>query len=200
MLKSVITSVEKAAKARSVEECKINCSIYKCCSEKRSEEYSEARILHLDKLLSVEDVREERNKLDQHQQSKEEKKKKRKESKSKESKSKTKKSAPKRKVEVATSPIPKKRKSSDEDNSEGLAAAAQASTYLEHAPVSFPGMSRTAAQAVVKQLGAKATPNTVSKSTGLVVEGEKGGKKANQARDLGIRVITADDFLQIISS
>ena len=63
-----------------------------------------------------------------------------------------------------------------------------------------PGMSRTAAQAVVKQLGAKATPNTVSKSTGLVVEGEKGGKKANQARDLGIRVITADDFLQIISS
>eukprot|EP00984_Skeletonema_dohrnii_P009367 scaffold3593_cov164-Skeletonema_dohrnii-CCMP3373.AAC.3 len=63
-----------------------------------------------------------------------------------------------------------------------------------------PGMSRTAAQAVVKQLGAKATPNTVSKSTGLVVEGEKGGKKANQARDLGIRVIAADDFLQIISS
>ena len=43
MLKSVITSVERAAKARSVEECKIDCSIYKCieCSEKRSEEYSE---------------------------------------------------------------------------------------------------------------------------------------------------------------
>ena len=117
MLKSVITSVERAAKARSVEECKIDCSIYKCieCSEKRSEEYSEfhyavAADLGKDKLvtcllckeqefistsfrregfISVKDVREERNKLDQ--QLKEEKKRKRskpKESKSKKTKSK----------------------------------------------------------------------------------------------------------------
>eukprot|EP00985_Skeletonema_marinoi_P031343 scaffold37640_cov117-Skeletonema_marinoi.AAC.1 len=137
MLTSVITSVEKAAKARSVEECKIDCSIYTCieCSEKRSEEYSEfhyaVAALGKDKLvtcllckekefistnfrregsISVKDVREERNKLEQ--QSKEEKKRKR--SKSKESKSKktkSKKSAPKL----------KKRKSSDQANSEGLA-------------------------------------------------------------------------------
>jgi len=150
MLKSVITSVERAAKARSVEECKIDCSIYKCieCSEKRSEEYSEfhyavAADLGKDKLvtcllckeqefistnfcrvgsISVEDVREERNKLDQ--QSKQEKKPKKSEPKTKKSKSKrtkSKKTAPKRKVEVATSPTSKKRKSSDQANSEGLA-------------------------------------------------------------------------------
>jgi hypothetical protein len=42
------------------------------------------------------------------------------EKKPKKSKPKTKKSAPKRKVEVATSPTSKKRKSSDEANPEGL--------------------------------------------------------------------------------
>ena len=63
----------------------------------------------------------------------------------------------------------------------------------------LPGMSRTAAQTAVKQLGAKATPNTVSKSTTLVIEGEKGGKKAKQARDLEINVMTAEDFIEIIS-
>lgn len=62
-----------------------------------------------------------------------------------------------------------------------------------------PGMSRAAAQAFVMSKGAKATPNTVSKATGLVVEGEKGGKKAKQAKDLGLRVITAEDFLEMIS-
>jgi DNA ligase (NAD+) len=63
----------------------------------------------------------------------------------------------------------------------------------------LPGMSRTAAHTAVMQLGAKATPNTVSKSTTLVIEGEKGGKKAKQARDLGIRVMTAEEFLEMIS-
>ena len=63
--------------------------------------------------ISVEGVREERDNL------KKPKKSKSKESKSK--KTKSKKSAPKRKVEVATSPTSKKRKSSDPANSEGLA-------------------------------------------------------------------------------
>mmetsp|Transcript_21856 Transcript_21856/g.33374 ORF Transcript_21856/g.33374 Transcript_21856/m.33374 type:complete len:91 (+) Transcript_21856:96-368(+) len=61
--------------------------------------------------ISSKDVREERVKSDQ--LSKQEKK-------PKKSKPKTKKSAPKRKVEVATSPTSKKRKSSDEANPEGL--------------------------------------------------------------------------------
>ena len=62
----------------------------------------------------------------------------------------------------------------------------------------LPGMSRTVAQNTVKELGAKATPNTVSKSTSLVIEGEKGGKKAKQAKDLGIRVIGYEEFMKMI--
>ena len=63
----------------------------------------------------------------------------------------------------------------------------------------LPSLSRAAARAIVMDKGAKGTPNTISKSTSLVVEGEKGGKKAKQARDLGIRVITADEFFEMIS-
>jgi len=62
----------------------------------------------------------------------------------------------------------------------------------------LPDMSRTVAQNTVKELGAKATPNTVSKSTTLVVEGDKGGKKARQARELGIRVIDFTEFSKLI--
>lgn len=62
----------------------------------------------------------------------------------------------------------------------------------------LPDMSRTVAQNTVKELGAKATPNTVSKSTTLVVEGEKGGKKARKARELGIRVIDYAEFMALV--
>ena len=62
----------------------------------------------------------------------------------------------------------------------------------------LPGMSRTKAQNTAKALGAKATPSTVSKSTSLVVEGEKGGKKARQARELGVRVMDSSEFMALI--
>jgi len=62
----------------------------------------------------------------------------------------------------------------------------------------LPGVSRTMAQTTVKELGAKATPNTVSKATNIVVEGDKGGKKAKQARKLGIRVINHAEFMKLI--
>jgi DNA ligase (NAD+) len=60
-------------------------------------------------------------------------------------------------------------------------------------------MSRSAAQNAVKTRGAKSTPNTISKSTTLVVVGDKGGKKEKQAKELGVRVMDADEFMQIIS-
>jgi DNA ligase (NAD+) len=60
-------------------------------------------------------------------------------------------------------------------------------------------ISRTAAQNVVKAKGAKSTPNSVSKSTDLVVTGDKGGKKVNQAKELGIQVMEADEFMKLIS-
>lgn len=60
-------------------------------------------------------------------------------------------------------------------------------------------ISRTAAQNAVKTRGAKSTPNTVSKSTNLVVVGEKGGKKAKQAEELGVPIMEVDEFMKLIS-
>jgi DNA ligase (NAD+) len=62
------------------------------------------------------------------------------------------------------------------------------------------GMSRTVAQSLaVDVLGAKATPSSVSSSTGVVIIGEKGGKKATQAKELGIATMTADEFIELVN-
>lgn len=63
---------------------------------------------------------------------------------------------------------------------------------------SIPGFSRSEAQKTAKLLGAKATPASVSKSTDLVVVGEKGGKKGEQADALGIPVMTAQEFTSLV--
>ena len=63
----------------------------------------------------------------------------------------------------------------------------------------IPNMSRLEAQQLALDLGAKKTPGSISKSTDLVVVGEKGGKKAQKAREMEIRVIGADDFLRIVN-
>jgi DNA ligase (NAD+) len=62
---------------------------------------------------------------------------------------------------------------------------------------SLDGLTRSEAQKLAKQLGAKATPGSVSKSTDLVVFGDKGGKKLDQARTLGISTMPAEDFLSL---
>lgn len=59
-------------------------------------------------------------------------------------------------------------------------------------------LSRAKAQELAQQLGAKATPQTVSKSTDVVVAGEKGGKKLVRASELGIRIIEAEEFVKIV--
>jgi len=59
------------------------------------------------------------------------------------------------------------------------------------------GLTRSKAQDVAKQLGAKATPGSVSKSTDLVVYGDKGGKKLTQAMELGIPTIEANEFVRL---
>jgi len=60
-------------------------------------------------------------------------------------------------------------------------------------------MTRTAAQQIaVDVLGAKSTPGSISKSTGMVVEGIGGGKKAQKATELGIPIISATEFLDLI--
>ena len=63
----------------------------------------------------------------------------------------------------------------------------------------LPGMSRADAQQAAVALGAKKTPGSISRSTDLIVEGDKGGKKALKAKGMGIRVIKSDEFLQIVN-
>lgn len=60
-------------------------------------------------------------------------------------------------------------------------------------------MTRTMAQNLaVNLLGAKSTPGSVSNATGIVIEGINGGKKAKKARELGVKVMSADDFIQLV--
>ena len=63
---------------------------------------------------------------------------------------------------------------------------------------SIPNYTRTEASTIAKRLGAKATPGSVSKSTDLVVYGEKGGKKLEEAQKYGIPTITAEEFLALV--
>lgn len=77
-----------------------------------------------------------------------------------------------------------------------------ASLPLQNLTVVFtgaiPGYSRSQVQDIALSMGAKSTPGSISKSTSLVVEGEKGGSKVKKARDLGIRVIDSIEFLRIL--
>jgi len=62
----------------------------------------------------------------------------------------------------------------------------------------IPGLTQAKAKLLAKQMGATATPATISKSTGCVVSTKNGGKKREQAEQLGIRVIEGDDFLKMV--
>lgn len=57
--------------------------------------------------------------------------------------------------------------------------------------------SREVAQGKLKELGAK-TPNSVSKNTTYVVIGENPGSKATKARELGIKILSEKDLLDIL--
>ena len=59
-------------------------------------------------------------------------------------------------------------------------------------------MSRDYAQAKLKELGAK-TPSSVSKNTDYVVVGENPGSKATKARELGIKILSEKELLEIIN-
>ncbi len=59
------------------------------------------------------------------------------------------------------------------------------------------GYSRSQAEALIKKMGGKAS-GSVSKKTDFVVVGEEAGSKADKARELGIKIITVEEFLNII--
>ena len=62
---------------------------------------------------------------------------------------------------------------------------------------SLSSLSRSEAKSQAEQLGAKVV-NTVSNNTHLVIVGEKAGSKLKKARELGIKVISEEDWQQIV--
>ena len=52
-------------------------------------------------------------------------------------------------------------------------------------------------EALIRELGGKAT-GSVSKNTAFVVAGEKAGSKLDKARELGVKVLTEDEFNKLI--
>ncbi len=58
-------------------------------------------------------------------------------------------------------------------------------------------MSRDEAKKIVESLGAK-TSNSVGKKVNIVVAGEEAGSKLDKARQMGIKIIGEDEFLEMI--
>lgn len=61
----------------------------------------------------------------------------------------------------------------------------------------LPTMSRDDAKAKIKELGGDVT-SSVSKNTDYVLAGEEAGSKLDKATELGVRVITEDEFLNMV--
>ena len=58
--------------------------------------------------------------------------------------------------------------------------------------------SRDKAQEILKSLGAK-TPNSVSKNTDYVIAGANAGSKLTKAQNLGIKILSEQEFKELIS-
>ena len=60
-------------------------------------------------------------------------------------------------------------------------------------------MTRDEASSVIKSHGGK-TSSSVSKKTSYVLAGENAGSKLDKAKDLGVIILTEDDFLEMIKT
>jgi DNA ligase (NAD+) len=61
----------------------------------------------------------------------------------------------------------------------------------------LPTMSRDEASALIKANGGKVS-GSVSKKTGFVVAGDEAGSKLTKARELGVKVISEDELLEML--
>ena len=60
------------------------------------------------------------------------------------------------------------------------------------------GLTRSKAKEIAKSMGAANIGNAVTKSTDLVVAGAKGGKKLQEAEKQGVRIISGEEFLEMV--
>jgi DNA ligase (NAD+) len=63
---------------------------------------------------------------------------------------------------------------------------------------SIAGMTRKETEEAIERLGGKVS-SSVSKKTSAVIVGEKPGSKLDKAQELGVRIISQDEFLKLIS-
>ena len=63
----------------------------------------------------------------------------------------------------------------------------------------LPTMSRDEASALIKQNGGKVS-GSVSKKTSFVLAGEAAGSKLTKAQELGIKIISEDELLEMINN
>ena len=61
----------------------------------------------------------------------------------------------------------------------------------------LPTMTRSEASALVEKYGGKVS-SSVSKKTSYVLAGEEAGSKLTKANQLGVPVITEEEFLQML--
>jgi DNA ligase (NAD+) len=62
---------------------------------------------------------------------------------------------------------------------------------------SVPGLTRNEGNEAVERLGGRSS-GSVSKKTDLVVVGEGAGSKAAKAEELGIRIMPAEEFAELL--
>jgi DNA ligase (NAD+) len=78
--------------------------------------------------------------------------------------------------------------------------------FFQGAGIGFDGtgaiadLYRSEAQAAAKKLGARSTFNSVSNATDLVVYGDKGGKKLEEALALGVKTMDVDEFVKLVEA